>query len=256
VTPAEDDVTSLSAVSGNAYHGPAAFTTTHWSVVLAAQDESPAAQEALEKLCRTYWRPIYGFVRRQGIAPAEAEDLTQGFFASLLEHRNLNAVRQEQGRLRSYLLGAAKYFLSEERRRGMAIKRGEGQRLIPLEELRAAGRVGLEPTDPVTAEVIYERRWASTVLERALNLLKDEYQSAGNAVLFDSLKQLLPGGPDAPPQKEVAVQLGMTENAVRQAFHRFRQRYQSLLREEIAATVATPGDIEDELRHLIAVIRA
>jgi RNA polymerase sigma factor (sigma-70 family) len=256
VTPAEDDVTSLSAVSGNAYHGPAAFTTTHWSVVLAAQDESPAAQEALEKLCRTYWRPIYGFVRRQGIAPAEAEDLTQGFFASLLEHRNLNAVRQEQGRLRSYLLGAAKYFLSEERRRGMAIKRGEGQRLIPLEELRAAGRVGLEPTDPVTAEVIYERRWASTVLERALNLLKDEYQSAGNAVLFDSLKQLLPGEPDAPPQKEVAVQLGMTENAVRQAFHRFRQRYQSLLREEIAATVATPGDIEDELRHLIAVIRA
>jgi RNA polymerase sigma factor (sigma-70 family) len=256
VTPAEDDVTSLSAIGGNAHHGPAAFTTTHWSVVLAAQDESPAAQEALEKLCRTYWRPIYGFVRRQGIAPAEAEDLTQGFFASLLEHRNLNAVRQEQGRLRSYLLGAAKYFLSEERRRGMAIKRGEGQRPIPLEELRAVGRVWLEPADPATPELIYERHWASTVLERALNLLKEEYQRAGNATLFDSLKRLLPGEPDAPPQKEVAVQLGMTENAVRQAFHRFRQRYQSLLREEIANTVATPGDIEGELRHLIAVIRA
>jgi len=249
-------VTSLSAIGGNAYHGPAAFTTTHWSVVLAAQDESPAAQEALEKLCRTYWRPIYGFVRRQGIAPAEAEDLTQGFFASLLQHRNLNAVRQEQGRLRSYLLGAAKYFLSEERRRGMAIKRGEGRRLIPLEELRADERVGLEPADPVTAELIYERRWASTVLERALNLLKEEYQRAGNGTLFDWLKQLLPGEPDAPSQKDVAVQLGMTENAVRQAFHRFRQRYKSLLREEIATTVATPGDIEDELRHLIAVIRA
>ena len=249
-------MTSLSAIGGNAHHGPAAFNTTHWSVVLAAQDESPAAQEALEKLCRTYWRPIYGFIRRQGIAPAEAEDLTQGFFASLLEHRNLNAVRQEQGRLRSYLLGAAKYFLSEERRRGMAIKRGEGQRPIPLEELRAAERVWLEPADPATPELIYERRWASTVLERALNLLKEEYQRAGNATLFDSLKQLLPGEPDAPPQKEVAVQLAMTENAVRQAFHRFRQRYQSLLREEIANTVATPGDIEDELRHLIAVIRA
>src|SRR5205085_8372980 len=130
--PADDQVTSLTGVGGN---GGVAFTTTHWSVVLTAQAESPAAQQALEKLCRTYWRPIYSFVRRQGIAPADAEDLTQGFFASLLEHRNLNAVRQEQGRLRSYLLGAAKYFLSEERRRGMAIKRGEGQRLIPLEEL-------------------------------------------------------------------------------------------------------------------------
>jgi RNA polymerase sigma-70 factor (ECF subfamily) len=138
----------------------------------------------------------------------------------------------------------------------MAIKRGEGQRLIPLEELRAAERIGLEPADPVTAELIFERRWASTVLERALNQLKEEYQRAGKATLFDSLKQLLPGEPDAPPQKEVAVRLGMTENAVRQAFHRFRQRYQSLLRQEIATTVATPADIEDELRHLIAVIRA
>jgi RNA polymerase sigma-70 factor (ECF subfamily) len=256
VSAVPHEVTSTAATDASRQHGGVAFTTTHWSVVLEAQGESPAAQEALEKLCRTYWRPIYGFVRRQGVAPAEAEDLTQGFFASLLEHRNLNAVRQEQGRLRSYLLGALKYFLGEERRRGMAIKRGKGQRLIPFEELRAAERVGLEPADPMTPELIYERRWASTVLERALNLLKDEYQRAGNATLFDWLKQLLPGEPDAPSQKDVAVQLGMTENAVRQAFHRFRQRYQSLLREEIANTVATPGDIEDELRHLIAVIRA
>jgi RNA polymerase sigma factor (sigma-70 family) len=222
---------------------------------MTAQGESPAAQEALEKLCRTYWRPIYAFVRRQGIGSAEAEDLTQGFFASLLEHRNLDAVRREQGRLRSYLLGALKYFLGEERRRAMAIKRGKGQRLIPLEELRADERFTIEPADSVTPDLIYERRWASTVLDRVLNLLKDEYQRAGNLVLFDSLKQLLPGEPDAPPQKDVAAQFGMTENAVRQAFYRFRQRYQSLLREEIANTVATPGDIEDELRHLIAVIR-
>jgi RNA polymerase sigma factor (sigma-70 family) len=254
--PAQDDVTSLTGIGGNAHHGPAAFTTTHWSVVLEAQGESPAAQEALEKLCCMYWRPIYGFIRRQGIGPADAEDLTQGFFASLLEHRNLDAVRKEQGRLRSYLLGALKYFLADERRRAMAIKRGKGQRLIPLEELRADERVEMEPADPVTAELIYERRWASTVLERVLNLLKDEYRRAGNTALFDSLKQLLPGEPDAPSQKDVAAQLGMTENAVRQAFHRFRQRYQSLLREEIAHTVATPGDIEDELRHLIAVVRA
>jgi RNA polymerase sigma-70 factor (ECF subfamily) len=224
--------------------------------VLEAQGESPAAQEALEKLCRIYWRPIHSFLRRQGISADEAQDLTQGFFASLLEHRNLNAVRKEQGRLRSYLLGALKYFLGDERRRAMAIKRGKGQRLISLEELRVDERFETEPADPVTAEQIYERRWASTVLERVLNLSKDEYQRAGNADLFDSIKQLLPGEPDAPPQKNIAAQLGMTENAVRQAFYRFRQRYQSLLREEIAHTVATPGDIEDELRHLIAIVRA
>jgi RNA polymerase sigma factor (sigma-70 family) len=253
---AADEVTPLTGLGGSAHHGGVAFTTTHWSVVLEAQGESPAAQEALETLCRTYWRPIYSFLRRQAIAPAEAEDLTQGFFASLLEHRNLNAVRKEQGRLRSYLLGALKYFLGDEKRRAMAIKRGKGQRLIPLEELRADERFELEPADPVTAELIYERRWASTVLERVLNLLKDEYQSAGNAALFESLKQLLENDPDTPSQADIGVQLGMTENAVRQAFYRFRQRYQSLLREEIAQTVATPGDIEDELRHLIAVVRA
>jgi len=253
---ADNELSSLTGLGGNTERGAVAFTTTHWSVVLTAQGESPAAQEALEKLCRTYWRPIYGFVRRQGIASAEAEDLTQGFFASLLEHRNLDAVRKEQGRLRSYLLGALKYFLGEEKRRAMAIKRGKGQHLIPLEELRANERFDLEPADPVTAELIYERRWASTLLERVLNLLKDEYQCAGDAGLFDSLKQLLPREPEAPSQKEIAAQLGMTENAVRQAFYRFRQRYLSLLRQEIAHTVATPGDIEDELRHLIAIIRA
>src|SRR5436305_14743051 len=144
--PADDEVASLTA-RGGAPGGPdwpVAFTATHWSVVVGAQGESPAAQEALEKLCRMYWRPIYSFVRRQGIGPADAEDLTQGFFASLLEHRNLNAVRKEQGRLRSYLLGALKYFLGDERRRAMAIKRGKGQRLIPLEELQADERVEIE----------------------------------------------------------------------------------------------------------------
>src|SRR5437016_14359488 len=122
--PVNDEVTSLSAIGPAAagQNGAVAFTTTHWSVVLEAQGRSPEAEAALEKLCRTYWRPIYGFVRRQGMRPEEAEDLTQGFFASLLEHKNLNAVRKEQGRLRSYLLGALKYFLADERRRGMAIK--------------------------------------------------------------------------------------------------------------------------------------
>jgi RNA polymerase sigma factor (sigma-70 family) len=232
------------------------FTTTHWSVVIEAQSESPTAQEALEKLCQIYWRPIYSFVQRQGIAPEEAEDVTQAFFVDLLEHKNLAAVRKEKGRFRSYLLGALKYFLADERRRALAVKRGKGQRPVPLEELSAHERTQMEPTDPVTAEQIYERRWASTVLERVLALLKDEYVAAGNAKLFDSLKQLLPDEPGSPSQADIAGQLGMTANAVRQAFHRFRQRYQSLLREEISHTVATPGDVEDELRHLIAVVRA
>src|SRR5438067_12783310 len=216
--PADDEVTSLTA-RGGAPGGtgwPVAFTTTHWSVVLTAQDESPAAHEALEKLCRTYWRPIFVFLRRQGISQEEAEDITQGFFASLLEHRNLNAVRKEQGRLRSYLLGALKYFLADERRRAMAIKRGKGQRLIPLEELRVDERIEMEPSDPVTAEMIYERRWALTVLENVLNRLKDEYQTTGNAALFDLLKQLLPDEPGSPSQADIAARLGMTENAIRQ----------------------------------------
>jgi RNA polymerase sigma factor (sigma-70 family) len=255
VSAAADDVTSLSA-AGPESRGGIAFTTTQWSVVLEAQGESPAAQEALEKLCRTYWRPIFAFLRRQGIPPAEAEDITQGFFAQLLERRSLDAVRKEKGRLRSYLLGALKYFIADEQRRAMAIKRGKGQRLIPLEELRADERIDIEPADPVTAEMIYERRWALTVLERVFGRLKDEYRAAGNAALFDSLKELLPDEPGSPSQAEIAVRLGMTENAIRQAFYRFRQRYQSLLREEIANTVATPGDIEDELRHLIAVLEA
>jgi RNA polymerase sigma factor (sigma-70 family) len=232
----------------------APFTTTHWSVVLEAQGDSPAAREALEKLCRTYWRPIYSFVRRQGIGPEEAEDLTQGFFALLLERKDLNTVRKEKGRLRSYLIASLKNFLADESRHAMAIKRGKGQRLIPLEGLSVDERFQMEPADPVTAEQIYERRWASTVLEHVLGRLKDEYRAAGRAALFDSLKQLLPDEPGGPSQLDIASQLGMTQNALRQAFHRFRRRYQLLLREEIAHTVATPNDIEDELRHLISVV--
>jgi RNA polymerase sigma-70 factor (ECF subfamily) len=258
VVYAEDEVTSQSAIgpAPTGHHGPAAFTTTHWSVVLEAQGESPAAQEALEKLCRVYWPPIYSFVRRQGVGPEEAQDLTQGFFALLLERRDLRTVRKEKGRLRSYLLTALKHFLVDEHRRELAIKRGKGERLIPLEELHTEERGDMEPSDPLTAEQIYERRWASTLLDRVLSRLEDTYRTRGNTALFDSFNQLLGDEPGAPSHAQIAAQLGMTENAVSQAFHRFRQSYQSLLREEIAHTVATPGDIENELRYLIAVIRA
>jgi len=232
-----------------------AFTTTHWSVVLQAQGQSSAAEEALNKLCRTYWRPIYSFVRRSGVAPEEAEDLTQGFFSLLLERRDFDAVRKEKGRLRSYLLTSLKHFLASEHRRATAAKRGKGQRLIPLEELEMSGRREIEPTDALTAERLYERRWALTLMEQVLRRLKDEYDTAGNTELFDSLKQLLADEVEAPSRAEIALRLGMTENAVRQALHRLRQRYQLLLREEIGHTVAVSSDIEDELRHLIAVLR-
>jgi RNA polymerase sigma factor (sigma-70 family) len=254
--PPDDEVTSLSAIGESDHRGPAVFTTTHWSVVLEAQGESPAAQEALEKLCRTYWRPIYSFVRRQGAGTEDAEDLTQGFFALLLERKDLNSVRKEKGRLRSYLLTSVKHFLADEARHAMAIKRGKGQRLIPLEEIREGERIDVGRSDRLTADQIYERRWAFTVLEQVMARLRDEYRSAGNLRFFDQMKKMFMDEPSRPSQAQVASEFGMTENAVKQAFYRFRQRYQTLLREEIAHTVATPSDIEDELRHLIAVVRA
>ena len=254
--PADDQVTSLSAIGETAYHGPAVFATTHWSVVLEAQGESPAAQEALEKLCRTYWRPIYSFVRRQGAGTEDAEDLTQGFFALLLERKDLNTVRKERGRLRSYLLTSVKHFLADESRHAIAIKRGKGQRLIPLDEIRERERIEVERSDRLTADQIYERRWAFTVLEQVMAQLRDEYRSAGNLRFFEQMKKMMMDEPGRPSQAEVASEFDMKENAVKQAFYRFRQRYHTLLREEIAHTVAMPSDVEDELRHLIAVVRA
>jgi RNA polymerase sigma-70 factor (ECF subfamily) len=236
--------------------GAAAFVTTHWSVVLTAQGESPAAEEALGKLCRIYWWPLYGFVRRQGYTPEEAQDLTQGFFAMLLERRDLDAVRREKGRLRSYLLASLKNFLGKAHRRAMTVKRGEGRPLVSLEELLERERADLEPADMLSADRIYERRWALTLLEQVLARLGEEYRVAGGAPLFEQLKQMLTDEPDRPSQANVACEMGMTENAVKQALYRLRQRYRLLLREEIAQTVAVPGDVEDELRHFIAVLQA
>ena len=256
MVPADHEVTPRTAIGETVDHGPVAFTTTHWSIVLEAQGESPAAQEALEKLCRTYWRPIYGFVRRHGAGAEDAEDLTQGFFALLLERKDLNTVRKEKGRLRSYLLTSVRNFLADEARHAMAVKRGKGQRLIPLEEIRGPESIDIERSDRLTADQIYERRWAFTLLEQVMARLQEEYRSAGNVRFFDQMKKMLMDEPDRPSQAQVATEFDMTENAVKQAFYRFRQRYQTLLREEIAHTVAMPGDIEDELRHLISVVRA
>jgi RNA polymerase sigma factor (sigma-70 family) len=254
---ADDEVTSLTGVGSESTgpHGHAIFSTTNWSVVLEAQGQSPAAQQALEKLCRTYWRPVYSFIRREGTGPEEAEDLTQGFFALLLERRNFDDVRKEKGRLRSYLLTSLKHFLISEHRRAVTVKRGKGERPMPLADLTAAQHTEIEPADHLTAERLYERRWALTLMEQVLRRLKNEYDTAGNTELFDSLKQLLVDDEEAPSRAEIALRLGMTDNALRQALHRFRQRYQVLLRDEIAHTVAIASDIEDELRYLISVLR-
>jgi RNA polymerase sigma-70 factor (ECF subfamily) len=232
-----------------------AFVTTHWSVVLTAQSRSPAADAALETLCRAYWKPLYAFVRREGYQFEEAEDLTQEFFARLLERRDFDAVRKEKGRLRSYLLVSLKHFLANERDRSKAIKRGRGERPISLDEIQAHQRFELEPVASLTADQIYERQWAMTVLDQVLTRLEEDYRVNGRGLLFDRLKMLLADEADHPSQAEIAKDLGMTENAVKQAFHRLRVRYRELLREQIAHTIATPGELEDELRHLIAVLR-
>jgi len=246
---------SAAASRESADAGAVAFVTTHWSVVLAAQGESETAREALEKLCRTYWWPLYGFVRRNGYGPEEAQDLTQGFFALFLERRDLDAVRREKGRLRSYLLVSLKNFMAKAWRREMAAKRGAGRALVPLDELLARERADFEPADMLSADRIYERRWALTLLEQVLARLQEDYRAAGNETLFAQLEELLADEPDRRSQADIAQSLGMTENAVKQSFHRLRKRYRELLREEIAHTVAVPGDVEDELRHFIAVLQ-
>ncbi len=235
--------------------GAMAFTTTHWSVVLEAQGDTPAAQRALEILCRTYWRPLYGFVRRHGLGREEAQDLVQEFFARLLEHRNLDTVRREKGRLRSYLLVSLKRFLAAERQRAGGVKRYESGPYIPLDKLLESEVADFELAETWSADRLYERHWALAVLEQVLGRLESGYRAAGKGALFDRLKEFLVGERGLRTQAQIATELGMTENAVKQAFHRFRQRYRLLLREEIAHTVAQAGDVEGELRHLVSVLR-
>ena len=252
---APGNVTSLTGTDP-ASAGPAAFTTTHWSVVLEAQGESPAAEEALEHLCRTYWRPIYEFVRREGAKPEEAKDITQGFFALILERRDFQSVRQQKGRLRSFLLASLKHYMANERRDAAAMKRGGGRVLLPLDGIESYDPSEFDRDDILSPDLLYDRRWAFTVLDRVFARLREESQRSLNPPLLQRLNTLLSDEPERPSQGDIAREFGMTENAVKQAFHRLRQRYRQLLREEVAHTVATPAEIEDELRHLIVALRS
>jgi RNA polymerase sigma-70 factor (ECF subfamily) len=231
------------------------FATTHWSIVLAAQRSDPSrAHAALSKLCQTYWYPLYAFVRRQGHRPEDAQDFTQDFFARLLAKNYLAEVAREKGKFRSFLLAAMKHFLANEWDRARAAKRGGGQVLISLNDTDAERRYRLEPADPMSADKIFERRWAMTLLEQVLNRLRHEHVRAGKTELYEQLKACLSGGPNCAPYAELAARLKLTEGAIKVAVHRLRQRYRELLRDEIAQTVSGPAEVEEELRHLFSVL--
>ncbi len=244
----------------NTAHEPCAteaglFTTTHWSVVLTAgQAESPRAQEALSKLCQTYWYPLYAYVRRQGHNPHDAQDLTQEFFARLLQSHYFAAADPRRGRFRSFLLGTLKHFLAHEWQKGQALKRGGGRGLISLDAHTGESRYALEPAENATADKIFERRWALTLLEQVLVRLRQEYEESGKLRLFEALKPALTGDKSSASYAEIGARLGMNEGAVKVTVHRLRQRYGALLREEIAHTVASPAEVEEELRHLLSVL--
>lgn len=231
------------------------FVTTHWSVVLAAsRRDSTRAEAALGSLCRTYWYPLYAYVRRRGYGPEDAQDLTQEFLARLLEHRWLGQADRQRGRFRTFLLGAMSHFLVNEWDKARAKKRGGAVQLVPLQLSTAETRYGTEPADLATPEQAYERRWAVTLLEEVLRRLEKECSAQARAELFEQLKPCLVGEAERQPYPALAAQLGLSQGAVKVAVHRLRQRFRQLLRAEIANTVATSAEVDEEMHHLFAVL--
>ena len=228
------------------------FHTTRWSVVLHARGDSTGAQASLAKLCAAYWYPLYAFVRRQGHAPHDAQDLTQEFFARLLEKSWLDAVDRERGRFRSWLLASMQHFLANEWDRAHAQKRGGGVPDVSFDALTAEQRYALEPVDTASPEKLYDRCWALALLDRAFAWLRAEFDTPEKARLFDELKVAIIDG--AAPCAEIAARLGLSETAVKSAAHRLRLRYREVLRAEIADTVPLSADIDDELGRLFAAL--
>jgi RNA polymerase sigma-70 factor (ECF subfamily) len=233
------------------------FQTTHWSPVVAAgSDDSRRSRAALATLCETYWYPLYAYVRRRGANPDDARDLTQGFLVSLLERRDFEKLRQDRGRFRSFLLASLQHFLLNDAAHRQTQKRGGGVSIVPLELENAEGRYSIEPVDRCTPETLYERRWALLVIERVLARLRMEWDAEGRASEFDVLKSCLLG--EAPPggYTTLAERLSTSEGAVRVAVHRLRRKFQSRLKQEIADTVVSPDDVDDEIRYLIQALNA
>ena len=229
------------------------FRTTHWSAVLAAsQGQMPGAEEALGQLCTQYWYPLYAYIRRRGYGPHDAEDLTQEFFAQLLEKQFLEGITQEGGKFRSFLLTALKRFLGHARERANAQKRGGGRVLLSLDGA-AEAQYQLEPADNLTPERLFERRWAFLMLDKVMRRLRSDYQRGGKDQLFERLQPLLEGRSGLLSYTELGRELGLSESALKVAVHRMRKRYRELLRDEIAMTVGSTGEVESEMRHLISV---
>jgi len=239
----------------NSTQGESRFTTTHWSMVLAGGNQSsPDYTRALSTLCQTYWYPLYVYLRRWGCDREQAEDYTQGFFASLLERQGIGKADPKQGKFRSFLLASLKNFLADEWDRSQAQKRGGGKKVFSLGIEDGETRYRCEPADNLSPEKLFERYWALEVLKQAMTRLKAEYIAAGKQQLFDYLKTYLAAEQDSIPYRDAAAKLDMTEGAVRVAVHRLRQRYGELVREEIAQTVTTPEQIEEEICELYAAL--
>lgn len=234
-------------------HRPA-FVTTHWSVVLtAARSDTTRARDALARLCQTYWPPLYAYVRRRGHSPEDAEDLTQGFFARLLEHQAVATVSPEKGRFRSFLLASLNHFLSDEWDKARAQKRGAA-RVISFDTRTAETWLEQVPSGNLNPEQAFELRWVITLLEQVYRKLEEEHREQGKAELFDLLRTTLAGPGNSAPYAELGRRIGLSESAIKVAVHRLRQRYRGLLRETIAETVATEAEVEEELRYLARIL--
>jgi RNA polymerase sigma factor (sigma-70 family) len=232
------------------------FVTTHWSLVLSASfQHSPSSEAALEQLCRTYWYPLYAYVRRRGYPPEEAQDLTQEFFARLVEKNFLRLADRERGRFRTFLLTALQNFLIKEWQKAHAAKRGGRQTMLSWDAREAENRYLAEPADAASPDVLYARRWAFALLDRVFEQLRQEWSGAGKSAIFERLKDFLWGEQPAGSYAQLAAHLGTTEGAARVALHRLRRRYRDLLRAEIAHTVSDPAEVDDELRELMRVLR-
>jgi len=233
------------------------FATTHWSLVAASQSDDASAtraRRALEALCRAYWYPLYAFVRFRGFSADDAQDLTQAFFARIVETRGLSSADPQRGRFRSYLLGALKHFLANEGQKARTLKRGGGARFVGWDDLDAEARYAGTATRANDPELLFDREWAQTITQGALESLRCEMARAGKSVQFQALQGTL-AGEEVPSRAELAERLEMTEGAVKVAIHRLRQRYRALLRSAVAETVSTEADLEDEMRYLVTVLR-
>jgi len=231
----------------------ARFAATRWSIVLAAGGDCAATdtRRALEELIQAYWFPLYAFVRRQGESPVAAEDLVQEFFARLLEKKSLSQVDPSKGKFRSFLLASVKHFLSKERAKSRAKKRGGGRPMLVIDASGAEARYAVEPADEMTPERLFDRRWALAVLDQVLDRLSREYAEGGKSELYAALEPCLTCGSGAVNYAQVARELKMAEGTVRVAVHRLRRRYRDLLKEEIAQTVDSPGEVEEEIAYLL-----